>query len=302
MRFSYWLTNTQPWTETLDAARHAEAIGYDGLWYADHFMPNAAQPADGPAQEALTIMAALAATVPRVRIGSLVAGNTYRHPAVLAKMAATIDDISGGRLVLGLGAGWQENEHRAYGLEFKTFSWRFDRLEEACQVIKGLFRNPRTTFEGKHYSLVDAPLDPKPRQDPLPLLIGGGGERRTLRIVARYADEWNVWGMPDLLAQKGKVLDQHCEAEGRDPASIRRSAQALLFLSDDQATLDRIRGMGIERPSIIGTPTECQEIVAEYRDAGVDELIVPGFTFRSPSEREETLSRFLTEVAAPFRD
>ena len=284
MRFSYWIPNTLSWSDTLEQARHAEGLGYDGIWYADHFMPNAAQPAEGPSHEAFTILAGLALAVPRVRIGPLVAGNTYRNPGVLAKIAASIDQMSGGRLVLGLGAGWQENEHRAYGIDFNTFGWRFDRLEEACQILTSLFANARTSFDGKHYTMVDAPLDPKPLQSPLPLLIGGGGEKRTLRIVARYAEEWNVWGTPELLAQKGGVLERHCEAEGRDPATIHRSAQALLFLSEDQAVLDRVRGMNIERPTIIGTASEVGDIVGRYRDAGVDELIIPGFTFRSKGE------------------
>ncbi|MPY94154.1 MAG: TIGR03560 family F420-dependent LLM class oxidoreductase [Acidimicrobiia bacterium] len=300
MNFSYWITNSSPWQEALAAGKQAEALGYHGLWYADHFMPNAKGPVPGPAHEAFTVLAALAATVPRVRLGTLVAGNTYRNPAVLAKTCATIDQISEGRVVVGIGAGWQENEHRAYGIPFETFGWRFDRLEEACQVITSLFTEASVNFDGEHYTLVDAPLDPKPVQSPPPLLVGGGGERRTLRIVARYAQEWNVWGLPPLLAQKGAVLEQRCAEEGRDPATIRRSAQALLFLTDDQATLDRLRSRPIERPTVIGSPAEVQEVMAAYRDARVDEFIVPGFTFRTPAERAETLERFQAEVMAPL--
>ncbi len=301
MRFSFWIPNTLPWDETLAAGQLAESLGYDGLWYADHFMPNAAEPQQGPVHEAFPIMAALAAAVPRVRIGPLVAGNTYRNPAVLAKMAASIDQVSGGRFVLGLGAGWQENEHRAYGIDFNTFRWRFDRLEEACQIIRSLLREPTTTFEGTHYRLENAPLDPKPVQSPLPLLIGGGGEKRTLRIVARYAEEWNVWGTPQVLADKGAVLDEHCRAEGRDPASVARSAVALLFLSTDQAVLDKVRSMTIERPTVIGTPAEVRDQMAAYAAAGVHEFIVPGFNFRSAAEREATLRLFIEEVAPAFR-
>lgn len=301
MRFSFWIPNSLPWEETLAAGRFAESVGFDGLWYADHFMPNAVEPVDGPVHEAFPIMAALAASVPRVRIGPLVAGNTYRNPAVLAKMAASIDQVSGGRFVLGLGAGWQENEHRAYGLDFNTFRWRFDRLEEACQVIRSLLTETRTTFEGTHYRLEDAPLDPKPVQARLPLLIGGGGEKRTLRIVARYADEWNVWGTPEILAQKGAVLDEHCRTEGRDPASVQRSAVALLFLSTDAAVLDKVRSMTIERPTVIGTPAEVRDQMAAYAAAGVDEFIVPGFTFRSAADREATLQLFIDEVAPALR-
>lgn len=301
MRFSAWIPNSLSWDETIAAARHAEAAGYDGLWYADHFMPNQAEPAEGPVQEAFMVLAGIAAAVPRVRIGPLVAGNTYRNPAVLAKMAATIDDMSGGRFVLGLGAGWQENEHRAYGLQFESFKWRFDRLEEACQIITSLFSEARTNFEGSHYRMESAPLDPKPVQSPLPLLIGGGGEKRTLAIVARYANEWNVWGTPEILAQKCGVLDAHCQAIGRDPRQVQRSAVALLFLNDDAALNDKLRNMGIERPSVIGNVEQVREQMAAFVAAGVDEFIVPGFNFRSRAEREDSWGRFIAEVAPEFR-
>jgi F420-dependent oxidoreductase-like protein len=200
-----------------------ESTGWDGVCYADHFMPNG-EDTSGPWSEAWTTIAALAASVPRIRVFPLVTGNTYRHPAVLAKMAATVDHISGGRLVLGLGAGWQENEHLAYGIPLYDIRERLARLEEACRVIKGLFTDPRTTFHGKYYQLEDAPLEPKPVQDPLPLLIGGGGEKITLRIAARYADEWNVWGDVETLRSKMAVLERHCAEVGRDPSGCRDAA------------------------------------------------------------------------------
>jgi alkanesulfonate monooxygenase SsuD/methylene tetrahydromethanopterin reductase-like flavin-dependent oxidoreductase (luciferase family) len=143
-------------------------------------------------------------------------------------------------------------------------------------------------------------MDPKPVQAALPLLVGGGGERVTLRIAARYADEWNVWGDPATLRHKGGVLDRHCEDAGRDPASIARSTQALLFMSDDVAWLQRRRERSTGRPELIGTPAQLQEVVAAYRDAGVDELVVPDWTL--PADRRlDTLERFLTDVAGPFR-
>ncbi len=296
MHFSYWIQNSIPWDDALANGLLAERLGYHGLWYADHFMPNTPEPGPGPTQEAFPVLAALAASVPRVRLGLLVAGNTYRNPAVFAKMCATIDQISGGRFVAGLGAGWQENEHRAYGIDFNTFGWRFDRLEEACAIITSLFTQPATSFDGKHYTMVDAPLDPKPVQSPLPLLIGGGGEKRTLKIVATHAQEWNVWGLPDVLAQKGAVLDQHCADLGRDPATIRRSAQAMLFLTDDQERLDRLRSKPSERPTIIGNSAEVAEVMGAYRDAGVDEFIIPGFNMRGRSEVEEMIEKFAAEV------
>lgn len=299
MRFSFWPGASQPWSEILSAAQHAEQVGFAGVWCSDHFMPFQGDDS-GPVNECWTTLAGLAAAVPRVRIGSIVAGNTYRHPAVLAKQAATVDQISGGRCVLGLGAGWQENEHVAYGLEYSTVKGRLDMLDEACAVITSLLRNERTTFAGAHYQLDNAPLAPKPVNARLPLLIGGGGEQRTLRIAARWADEWNVWGDPALMAQKGAVLDGHCAAIGRDAAEIERSAVALLFLGDDEKWLAGLRERDLGRPAIIGTPAQVVEIVQRYVEVGVDEIIVPDFTLPDPARKRDTLSQFMAEVAPAF--
>ncbi|MCA9830827.1 MAG: TIGR03560 family F420-dependent LLM class oxidoreductase [Dehalococcoidia bacterium] len=298
MKFSVWPGPAQPWESTLELALHAEKRGYDGIWYADHFMPNA-EDVSGPTNEAWTTLAALAASVPRIRIGPLVTGNTYRHPAVLAKMAATVDNISAGRLVLGLGAGWQENEHQKYGIEFSTLGGRMRRLEEACQVVKSLFLNDRTDFAGRYYQLTDAPLVPKPAQRTLPLLIGGGGEKVTMRIAATYADEWNVWGGPEILKQKGAVLEEHCRAIGRDPKEIHRSAQGMLVLTDDKEMIERMKASG--RPVIAGNGAQVREVVQAYADAGVDELIIPDFNLGSGSARLGQYDRFWDEVAIHFR-
>jgi len=300
MRFSFWPIARQSWDDVLTLAQHVERTGWDGIWFADHFMPNTADAGD-PCHEAWTTVAALAASVPRIRIGPLVAGNTYRHPAVVANMAATIDHISGGRLVLGLGAGWQENEHRAYGIEHYTVGERLRRLEEACQVIKALFSERRANFEGRYYRLENAPLEPKPVQKPLPLMIGGGGEKVTLRIVARFADEWNVWGGVDMLRRKMSVLERHCEAVGRDPRAIQRSAAVLVYLSDDPRLVKRIREEPQARPSIAGNAAELADIVAEYARAGVDELIVPDFHMELGTAKTEFLDRFVSEVAPAGR-
>ena len=230
MRFSFWTGNGQSWDDTLEGCRHAEATGWDGIWYADHFMPNE-ENIDQPIHEAWSVLAAIAVSVPRVRIGPLVAGNTYRSPALTAKIATTIDHISGGRVVLGIGAGWQENEHEKYGFEFSTLKGRLDRLDEAVEIITSLLANERTEYQGTHYALTDAPLDPKPVQSKLPLLIGGGGRKRTLRTAAKFADEWNYWGMPSDIEELCGVLDAHCEDVERDPSDIQRSACALMFLS-----------------------------------------------------------------------
>ena len=302
MRFSFWPLFSQSWHDVLTLGQHVERTGWDGLWFADHFMPNTAK-ASGPVHEVWGTICALAMSVPRLRIGPLVLGNTYRHPAVVAKMAATADHISGGRLVLGIGGGWQQNEHQAYGLEFHTVGVRLRMLEEACQVIKGLLSNERTTFRGRYYPLEHAPLEPKPLQQPLPLLIGGGGEKVTLRIAARYADEWNVWGDVARLAQKMRVLDGHCEQAGRDPASIQRSAAALVYLSNDQALVRRINEEPQTRPSIAGDVLQLAETVASYAAAGVDELIVPDFHLPggATAEKLEFLDRFIEEVAPAAR-
>ncbi len=300
MRFSVWPNPTQSFEDVQAIARHAEQTGWDGLFYADHFMADAAD-TSAPWPEAWTTLAGLAASVPRIRLGPLVTGNTYRHPAVLAKMAATVDRISGGRLVLGLGAGWQENEHRQYGIPFYTLGERLARLEEACQVIKSLFSGEKSHFDGKFYQLEEASLEPKPVQSPLPLLIGGGGEKVTLRIAARFADEWNVWGNVETLRRKMEILERHCADVGRDPSQIQRSAVALLFLSDDADFVAKMRGRDIGRPTIIGNVGQVQEIVGAYAEAGVDKLIIPDFTLGAMDAKLATLDRFIGEVAAPFR-
>ena len=298
MRFAFWPSPANPWDEVLELAKHAEATGWDGIYFADHFMPNQAD-TSGPTLECWTALAAFAAQVPRVRIGSLVAGNTYRNPAVLAKMAANVAIISGGRLVLGIGAGWQENEHAAYDVPFYTVGGRLRRLEEACQVIRSLFRNEKTTFEGKYYSIKDAPLAPKPAAPP-PLLIGGGGEQVTLRIAAQYADEWNVWGLPALLAQKMAVLDRHCADVGRNPAEIQRSACAVLSLTEDAALIERTIASG--RPVIAGNPDQVAAVIQEYINAGVDELVIPDWNLgRTVEARRQAMDRFTNEVMVRFR-
>jgi F420-dependent oxidoreductase-like protein len=295
MRFSFQPTTGQPWSEIFDVSRYAERTGWDGIWVADHFMTFAGD-LDEPKHECWSLLAALAAAVPRIRLGSLVAGNTYRHPAVLAKQAVTIDHVAPGRVVLGIGAGWQENEHQAYGIPFPSVRDRLDRLEESCAVISSLFRESRTTFDGTYYHLDGAPLSPKPTTGRLPLLVGGGGEKRTLRIAARYADEWNVWGDPAVLVSKGAVLDRHCAELGRDPASIGRSANALLFLSENPAWVAERRGRDHGRPAIVGTPSEVVDIVGAYRDAGVTELIIPDFNLRDPGFKRETMDLFMERV------
>jgi F420-dependent oxidoreductase-like protein len=301
MRFSVWLSTNQSWAEVAATARHAEATGWDGVWIADHFMGNSPGPLppDVPTLEAGTVVAALAAAVPRVRIGTLVYGNTYRHPAVLANMAATADHVSGGRIVLGMGAGWQVNEHEQYGIELPDVRERVARFAEAIRVVRSLLREPTTTFAGDHYRLTDALCEPKPVQPELPILVGAKGDRM-LGIAARFADEWNMWGLPDQIAERSAVLDARCEAAGRDPEAIARSAQGLVFFTDDDAEAERLAGT-LPRPVLAGTVERLRDVVAAYAAVGLTELIVPDFTLGSGARKLEALDRFVDEVAPAFR-
>lgn len=296
MKFSFWPNPSQSYADVLALAQHVEHTGWDGLWYADHFMPNA-EDTSAPWPEAWTTLSALAASVPRLKMGTLVSGNTYRHPAVLAKMAATLDHISSGRAVLGLGSGWQENEHTQYGLPFYTVPERLARLDEACHVIQKLFKETSANFDGRYYQLKDATLEPKPVQDPLPLLIGGGGEKVTLRITAEHANSWNVWGTVDTLEHKMKILDQHCADLKRDPSEIHRTAVALLFMSDDTAYVEKMKATPMDMQTIIGTVDEVADIIKDYERIGVNELIVPDFTLGAMPDKLKTLDTFITRVA-----
>ena len=311
MRFGFWLDTSNTFSHMQHVSQVAEAAGWDGIWAPDHFMPPPegypmktgypdGQPELADVNESWVLLAALAATVPRVRLGHLVAGNTYRHPAVTAKMAASIDGISGGRFVLGLGAAWQENEHRRYGIDYGTAGERADRFEEACEIIKSLIANKRTDFAGRYYQLDGAPLAPKP-VGRLPLMIGGAGERRTIPTTARFADEWNTWGGPEKLIGKMAVLDRACEAIGRDPATVQRSAALLVALRDTAATpAERAGGLAHPHPLLVGTAEQVTETLAEYHAAGVDEVIIPDFNM-SLAETPETLQRIAEEIIPTFR-
>ena len=308
MRFSIWPSTSRPWGDILTLAHHCDATGWDGLYLADHFMPHGdltgggdlTAALDGDKLECWSVLAALAATVPRLRLGSLVSGMTYRHPAVLANIAAAVDRISGGRVVLGVGAGWQLNEHLAYGIELGSLSERMDRFDEACEVITSLLRQRRSTFTGRYYRLVDAPNQPVPVQRRLPLLVGGGGEQRTLRIAARHADQWNVWSTPDVLARKLGVLHERCAEIGRDPGEIAVSTQALLFLSTDADRVAAARRVAPAGRSIVGMPPEVTDIVGRYRAAGAEELIVPD-NMEALDTWIDSCDLFIDEVARHFR-
>jgi F420-dependent oxidoreductase-like protein len=311
MRFGVFTSlGGQTWPGVLELWQHIETMGWDMACVADHFMPNTKE-REGATLEAWSTLTALATLVPRIRVGTIVLGNTYRHPAVVAKMAAQVDIISGGRLLLGLGSGWQENEHEAYGIPFYTMRERLERLDEACDVMKSLWTQRRSTFKGRYYQLSEAPLEPKPVQTPHPeLMIGGGGERITLRIVAKHADHWNVWGGPKVLAQKGKVLDEHCAAVGRDPKTITRSANMALWITDKKADVDRLveivgtrMGRHVADPRdtcLAGTPDQIRKQLHELRAAGVSVLFIPT-VFRPLADVRRDHDRFIQEIAPAFR-
>ena len=211
-------------------------------WVFDHFMPLGGTLA-GPCLEGWTLLAALAARTQRLRVGVMVTGNTYRHPAVLANMGATVDQIAHGRLEFGLGAGWHEQEHAMYGLPLYAPAERIHRLDEACAVIRLLWTEPVATYAGRYYQLRDARCEPKPVQQPHPpFVLGGSGERLTLRVVATYADIWNfAGGTAEDFAHKSALLDEHCAAIGRDPSEIERSIQPLVDPEHIAETRERIR-------------------------------------------------------------
>jgi F420-dependent oxidoreductase-like protein len=221
---------------------------FESGWVFDHFYPIMGD-SHGPCLDGWTVLAALAQATTRLRLGNLVTGIHYRHPAVLANMVSTIDIISGGRLELGIGAGWNEEESGAYGIELGTPRERSDRFEEACQVLISLLSQPTTTFEGQFYQLKDAWNEPKgPQQPHPPICIGGSGERRTLLTTAKYAQHWNfTGGKPEDFAHKRDVLHAHCQAVGRDPSEILLSSHVVLSADHDFAALaDQIAGLGAE--------------------------------------------------------
>jgi alkanesulfonate monooxygenase SsuD/methylene tetrahydromethanopterin reductase-like flavin-dependent oxidoreductase (luciferase family) len=304
MRFSVWPGAAQPWSGLLDLACQADEKFWHCVYVADHFiandfLPNTDRPEDG-ILEGTGVLAALAGATTRVRLANLVLSVTYRHPAVLANWAATVDHISHGRLTLGLGTGWQGNEHRQYGLELGPRGERVNRFAEAVTVISGLLSQPTTTFSGHYYQLTDAGCDPKPVQSPLPLLIAGSGARM-LRLVARYAHEWNSWSAPGRFRENARKLDSACEAVGRDPSTIWRSTQALTIVTqsaEEEARAARV-AKHLPLPVIYGPPTRIADAAATWRNEGVDEVIFSDRSMREPKRRRDIYDA-LAEVLSPL--
>ena len=245
-RLSFGIKTAPQWTTYDDILRvwlEADSVpSIEHAWAFDHFVPLGPDPT-GPQLEGWTLLGALAARTERVRVGLMVTGNTYRHPAVLANIAATVDHISHGRLDFGIGAAWNEMEHNMYGIPFYTTGQRIRRLDESIQVCKLLWTETRANFDGKYYQLKDALCEPKPVQKPYPpIVIGGSGEQLTLRVVARHADIWNFFASTvEELNHKLEVLARHCEAVGRDPSTIVLSTQHRVDYNDIGEARDALR-------------------------------------------------------------
>ncbi len=290
------------WSQLLDLWQKADAWGYDSLWNFDHFYPILVAP-EGPCLEGWTTLAALAQATKRARVGTLVNGNTYRHPAVTAKMAATLDHVSGGRFNLGIGAGWFELEHQAFGLDFKTVPGRLAALDEACTIIRGMMTQQKTTLHGKHYTVTDALGLPKPVQKPYPpIMIGGVGKKVLLRLVAKHADMWNTAGHAEKMKGLIDVIDRHGEAVGRDTSAIEKTVlMPLCYRASEERerlTTKMIAGMEQSSPDVarkrimIGNADECLATVERYRKAGITHFIFMTF---QPYYVDE-IQRFAEEV------
>jgi F420-dependent oxidoreductase-like protein len=265
-----------------DLAVAGEQAGFDSVWVMDHFWQ--LPPLGGPSQpmlEAYTLLGGLAARTRRVKLGTLVTGVTYRNPALLAKMATTLDIVSSGRAMLGLGAAWYEEEHDALGFDFPRAGERLDRLEEALQICRAMFTEEAPSFAGKHYRIEKALNIPRPVQPNGPrIMVGGSGEKRTLRLVAQYADMCNVNGSPDTIRHLLEVLHGHCADVGRDPGEITTTRLGSLFLTSSAEEAEQTSGFlreaagaDFEERFTVGDPGAVIDQVDALVDAGLDELI-----------------------------
>jgi len=289
------------WQDVTQTLLQMESGRWSSAWFFDHFIPpwsRTAEVNDHDRIETLegwSLLCAAAAITSRVKLGLLVTGNTYRNPALLAKMIATLDHISNGRAVLGIGAAWNVREHEAYGWEFPGIRERSDRLEEACALIKQLFTaEDLVDFKGEYYSLNQAPFSPKCVQIPhAPIMVGGMGEKRTLKTLAMYGDVMNVMVGPDEVRRLGTVLARHCEAIGRDPAGIPRTAHVPMRIENDEAKAERIRA-GRDW-AMVGPRDFVIERTQDFLDAGITH-----FTLQSIPNRPEAYAQLDEEVLSAF--
>ena len=279
-----WIVDADPPT-TMDrlraCAEAAEASGFSSIWVMDHLLQ--LPPLGGPAAsilEGYVALGSLAAVTKRAELGTLVTGVTYRNPAHLAKQIASLDALTGGRAVLGIGAAWYDTEHAAYGWEFPAVKERFARLHEAVTICRGMFDTETFTFHGTYYNVVEARVVPRPQRR-IPIMIGGSGEKKTLRMVAEFADMCNIGGTAQVVAKKLAILDEHCAAVGRDPSDVKRTAMVSLFVSPNEAEQDSLRQLlgydsnnDVRDRMIVATADEATENLAAIVAAGVDEVIV----------------------------
>lgn len=278
--FSYGTAVSELFPTVIRQAQEAEEGGFDTVLVMDHFyqLPMLGTP-DQPMLEAYTTLGALATATKRVQLGTLVTGNTYRNPALLAKIITTLDVVSGGRAILGIGTGWFELEHEQLGFEFGTFTDRFDRLEEALQIILPMIKGERPTFSGNWYHTKEAMAQPRFR-DHIPLMIGGSGEKKTFRLAARHFDHLNVIAGFDQLPAKLAVLNQRCEEVGRDPATIQTS-MLVTALVDENASADVIPAEMSQRMVVGSADSIADQIKAKAFDAGIDGVVI-NVPFYSP--------------------
>ncbi len=262
-------------TDALRASwRRIESLGYGWISIWDHFYGATGKPDDAECLEAVALHAALACETSRVRIGSLVYSIGYRHPAVLAKAITAIDHLSGGRADMGIGAGWAEVEYAAYGIPYPDAKTRLDQLEEGIQVLRSLLHGEVSNFKGEYFSLHDARNEPRPVQDRLPIWIGGGGEKRTLKIAARYADGWNVpFVSPGEFARKRGILTQHCDTVGRDPVDIRCAINVGLAWTEEslEAQFGHLTN-AVRGGCLTGSDDQVLDTISRYIDAGADQV------------------------------
>ncbi len=307
IRFGLQLWNqVYTWPEAREAARKVEALGYDQLWTWEHALACMGAP-DQDTFDAYTLLTAWSQVTSQVELGVLTGANTFWNPGLLAKKVTTLDHVSGGRAILGLGAGWFEPEHSAFGIEFGSgFGDRLAWLDESVGAVRSLLDgNTVTSPENGHYSMTEARLHPLPIRDRLPILVGGGGERKTLRTVARYADIWNWVALEDLdvMRHKHAVLEQRCEEVGRDHTEIERSAFLSPVIRDTEAEALRFFRTQMEANRLdesvlddddiyVTTPQRMAELMVAWRDIGVTSFIIE---VAAPFD-EETVERFATEI------
>lgn len=282
-----------PAGELVELYRRIEDLGYGWISVWDHFYA-ADMTGDAECLEAVSMHAALALSTSKVRCGSLVYSVGYRHPAVLANAIATIDHLSGGRTDVGLGAGWSQMEYDAYGIPFPSVGTRMSQLEEGIQVLRGLLHDEVSSFDGKWFQLRDARNEPRPIQAKLPIWVGGGGEKRTLRIAAQYADAWNVpFISPEEFARKRAVLHQHCEDVGRDPSEVRCTINVGMAYSEESLVEQFGRISEMVRPGVlVGSDEQMVDRIGEYVAAGAEQINI---AMRAPFDAD-ALERFAKAV------